>query len=87
MQEISMLQNNRRYDLRNQNAFAIPFSYSTYNSTKAISYLDPNIREVLPDNLKSIISLSSFKEQIRKRNPENCPRRLCEPTLFIHGPN
>ena len=78
MQEIFRFRNSSRYNLRSQNTFEIPFRNHVYNGTESISYLGPKVWELVPDNLKRINSLTSFKEQIKKWNPENCPCRLCK---------
>ena len=60
------------------NIFEISFKNSVHNGTESISYLDTKVWELVPDNLKRITSLISFKEKIKKWNPENCLCRLCE---------
>ena len=42
--------------------FEISFRKSVYNGTESISYLGPKVWELVRDNLKSITSLTSFKE-------------------------
>ena len=66
MQEILRFQNSSRYNLRSQNTFEIPFRNSVYNGTESMSYLGPNVWELVPDNLKRINTLTTFKEQIKK---------------------
>ena len=78
MQVILRFRNSSIHNLRSQNTFEIPFRNSVYNGTESISYLGPKVWELVPDNLKRINSLTSFKEQIKKWNPENCPCRLCK---------
>ena len=78
MQQIFRFQNSSRYNLGSQNTFEIPFRNHVYNGSESISYLGPKVWELVPNNLKRINSLTSFKEQIKKWNPENCPCRLCK---------
>ena len=78
MQQIFRFQNSSRYNLGSQNTFEIPFRNHVYNGTESISYLGPKVWELVPNNLKRINSLTRFKEQIKKWNPENCPCRLCK---------
>ena len=52
MQEMFKFQNSSTYNLRSQNTFEIPFRNNGYNSTKSISYLGPNVWELVLDNLK-----------------------------------
>ena len=66
MQDIFRFRNSSTYNLRNQNNFEILFRNSVYNGTESISYLGPKVWEPVPDNLKKINSLTSFKEQIKK---------------------
>ena len=49
-----------------------------FPGTKSISYLGAKVWKIVPDNLKNITSRSSFREQIKKWNPENCSCRLCK---------
>ena len=78
MQEIFRFPNNKRHNLGSQTNFKIPFRNSVYNGTESISYLGPKVWELVPDNLKRVNSMTSFKEQKKKWNPENCPCRLCK---------
>ena len=52
------------------------FRFRIYNDTE--SNLGPKVWELVQHNLKSITSLNSFNEQIKKWNPENRPCRLCK---------
>ena len=85
MQEIFRFENSSRYNLRSQNTFQIPFRNHVYNGTKSISYLGPKVWELVPDNLKRINSLTSFKEQIKKWNPGNCSCKLCKIYIQLVG--
>ena len=78
MQEIFRFRNSSSYNLKSQNIFQIPFRNHVYNGTESISYLGPKVQDLVQDNLKRINSLTSFKEQIKKWNLENCPCRLCK---------
>ena len=77
IQEIFRFRNSSSYNLRSQNIFEITFRNHDYNGTESVSYLASKVWELVPDNLK-INSLTSFKEQIKKWNLENCPCRLCK---------
>ena len=76
MYEIFRFRTNNRYYLSSQNTFEIPFKNHVYNGTDLISSLGPKVWELVPDNLKRINSLTSFKDQIKEWNPGYCPRRL-----------
>ena len=69
------------YNLRNNAEFAIPAIRTVYHGSESISYLDPKIWNILPDRLKNANSLESFKSEIKKWKPENCPRRHCKSYL------
>ena len=61
--------------------FEIPFKNSVYNGTA--TYLKPKVWEVVPDNLKKINSLTSFKEQIKKWNPKIANANYVKPTFSM----
>ena len=82
IQEIFRFRNSSSYNLKSQNIFQIPFRNHVYNGTESISYLGPKVQDLVQDNLKRINSLTSFKEQIKKWNLENCPCRLYK--TYIH---
>ena len=62
--EIFRFHNSRRYDLRYQNTFEIPFRNSLYNGTESISYLGPKMWELVLHNLNHFSSFGNFKEQL-----------------------
>ena len=59
------------YNLRNNAEFAISAIRAFYHGSKSISYLGP----------KNANSLETFKSEIKKWKPENCPCRLCKSYL------
>ena len=71
------------YSLRNAHYFQIPFVRTVYHGTESISYLGPKIWDIVPAEMKNTISLNSFKAQIKKCLPSNCPCRLCK--AYING--
>lgn len=72
MQEVFRFRVNIIYNLRSQSTFET-FRNAFYNDTDSISYLGPNVRELVPDKLKSIKSLSSLKEQNEIMEPRKLP--------------
>ena len=44
--------------------------------------LGPRILELIPTEIKNIVSLDGFKKAIKKWKPVNCPCRLCK--TYIH---
>ena len=57
---------------------------------ETLSYLGPNIWNLVPYEYKTIESLTEFKAKIKIWVPENCPCRLCKTYIhqigFIEGP-
>ena len=51
--------------------------------TETLRTLGPNIWNIIPTEIKDISSLSSFKDEVRKWIPVNCPCRLCQ--NYIEG--
>ena len=74
MQEVFRFRVNIIYNLRSQSTFET-FRNAVYNDTDSISYLGPNVRELVPDKLKSITLLPVSK---KKWNSGNCLCRLYE---------
>ena len=65
--------------------FQIPFALTVYHGTDSISYLGPKIWDIVPAKMKNAISLNSFKTQIKKWLPFNCPCRICLPYINSVG--
>ena len=65
-------------NLRNPHHFAIPSINSVYYSSENISNLGPTLWNLVPDRLKELNSLSSFKNEIKRWQPEICLCRLCK---------
>ena len=57
---------NNRYNLRYINHFETPFVKNVYNGTENASYLGPKIWDIVPEKYKTLNSLNSFKELIKK---------------------
>ena len=51
--------------MRHNSQFTIPAVNSAYHGTESVSFLDPKIWDILPDRLKKIDSLRSFKTAIK----------------------
>ena len=62
-----------RYNLKNPYHFAIPSVNSVYHDSESISNLGPRIWNLVPDRLKELNSISSFKSEIKRWQPEICP--------------
>ena len=66
------------YNLRNPHHFAVPSINSLYHGSESRSNLGPRIWNLVPDRLKELNSISSFKNEIKRWQPELCPCRLCK---------
>ena len=66
------------YNLRNPHHFAILSVKFFYHRSKSISDLGPRIWNLAPDRLKEVNSINSFENEIKRRQPEICPCRLCK---------
>ena len=51
---------------------------SVYYGTVTASFIGPKIWDALPNNCKDATSLKSFKVNLKRWIPENCPCRLCK---------
>ena len=51
---------------------------SVYHETESISYLGPEIWDILAEKLKNVENLEHFKKEIKTSKPNNCPCRLCK---------
>ena len=69
-------QNN--YNLRHDSYFVIPNIKSMYHGTESLSNVGPRIWTLIPDKLKKLVDIHTFKKEIKKWKPENCPCRLCK---------
>ena len=74
---------NNHDNLRHINHFETPFARTVYNGTENVSYLGTKIWNIVPEEYKTLNSLSSFKESIKKWVPLNCPCRRCK--TYVHG--
>ena len=54
------------FNLRNPHHFAIPSVNSVYHGSESILNLGPRIWNLVPDRLKELNSISSFKNEIKR---------------------
>ena len=66
------------YNLRNSHHFAIPSTNSVYHGSESISNLVPRIWNLVPDRLKELNSISTFKHEIKRWQSKFCPCSLCK---------
>ena len=65
------------YNLRRNNAFERRQVHSVYHGTESLSFLGPQIWNLVPLELKQLESLEVFKLKIKKWILFECPCRLC----------
>ena len=82
MKEIFRIREENGYNLRHQNTFKRPIVNSVYNSTETVSFSGLKIWELIPAEIKEVISLNGFKKAVKKWKPINCPCRLYK--TYIH---
>ena len=54
----------------------MPLVNTAYHGTESISFLGPNIYDILPDNFKKIDNIDTFKKTIKTWKPSDYPCRL-----------
>ena len=72
------------YNLRNQSYFLIPTVKTVYHGSESIKNLGPRIWNLVPDNLKQLGDIDSFKTETKNWIPAKCPCRLCKTWLCIN---
>ena len=66
------------YNLRNFREFEMERKTTVKYGIESISYRSPQLWELLPEDLKSMSSLSQFKKGVRQWICSDCPCRLCK---------
>jgi len=56
---------------------------SVFNGEESLSFLGPKIWEQVPDKIRELVDISTFKEEIKHWKPTSCPCRNCR--TFIDG--
>ena len=72
---------NIEYNLRNKNNFKSRRINSVRYGIDSLTYLDPKIRNIFPEDIKKSESLNVFKTKIKKWIQGDCPCRLCRPFI------
>ena len=76
MHEIFKLKDKPQYILRYNSLFSRPLVKSVYKGTESVSFLEPQIWDILPDTYKDLPDLDNFKVALKKCRPVNCPCRM-----------
>ena len=64
-------------NLKHCSYFSIPNVKSVYHGSESLSNLGPRIWNLVPNTLKQLDDINSFKTEIKKWKPIDCPCRLC----------
>ena len=78
MYEIFKLKDQPQYNLRYKSLFSRPLVKSVYKGTESVSFLGPQIWNILPDTYMDLLDLNSFKVALKKWRPVNYPYRICK---------
>ena len=71
-------QKESNYSLRNSTTLQGRSIKTVMYGSETISSLGPKIWDILPTELKRIVSPTLFKKKIHEWAPNNCPCRLCK---------
>ena len=71
-------QNEYSYNMRNCHDFMRPNPKTVRWGTESLTNLGPIIWDIVPTDIKSLPTLHSFKQRIKRWDPQNCPCRLCK---------
>ena len=76
---------NNAYNLRKPSEFVRPKVHSVFHGKESISYLGPQIWDMIPVEMKNLKTISAFKREVKNWKLENCPCRLCKPYIQSVG--
>ena len=82
MNEICVKGNNA-CNLRKPSEFVRPKVHTIFHGKEIISYLGPQIWDMIPVKMKNITIISAFKREVKYWKLDNCPCRLCK--LYIQN--
>ena len=69
--------------LRNKAEFVKPSISSVHFGENSLKFLGSKIWELIPNEIKDVDELETFKVLIKRRVPKQCPCRLCK--TYVHG--
>ena len=73
MNEVFQFQIQNHRSLRNTSSFRIPSFNTIFKGKESVSYLGPKIWSQVPDKIKSLESLRSFKKTNQEMGTTNVP--------------
>ena len=83
--EVFPLNENSFYSTRNKRTFHSRHIETVHFGSEMLSHLAPKIWELVPEQIKKLESVASFKNAIKKWKLANCPCRLCRTYIFQVG--
>ena len=66
-----------RYNLRSQVDFTWPNVNSEYFGISSLRYMAAKVWDIVPNDMKNVNEIETFKNNIRKWKPVNCHYKLC----------
>ena len=85
MKDVFPLNANPLYNTRNKRMFHSRHIRTVHFGSETLSHLAPKILELVPEEIKKLESVASFKNAIKIWKPTNCPCRLCRTYIFQVG--
>ena len=82
MKDVFPLSENLCYNTRNKRTFRSRNIRTVHFGSETLSQLAPKIWELVPEEIKKLKSVASFKNAVKKWRAANCPCRLC---IYISG--
>ena len=83
LRDIFVVRTHNGPTLRNPTDFVVPTIKTVLYGEDSLRYFGSKIWELIPQEIKSVQNLATFKNSIRKWIPNKCPCRLCK--TYIHG--
>ena len=77
MKDVFPLNANSFYNTRNKRTFHSRHIRTFHFGSETLSHLAPKIWELVPEEIKELESVTSFKNAIKKWELATCPCRLC----------
>ena len=72
---------NNAFNLRKQLEFVRPKFHSVFHGKESISYVGPQIWDMIPVEMKNLITINAFKREVKNWKLKNCSCRLCKPYM------
>ena len=66
-----------RYNLRSQTDFTRPNVNSEHFGISSLRYMAAKVWDMVPNDIKNVNEIETFKNNIRKSKPVNCHCKLC----------